>query len=52
LQDQFSGRFQKLPDWEQAMIVAMLERLSSLLDAGGIDAAPLIDTGGAIDRVS
>lgn len=51
LQDLFSGRFQHLPDWEQAMIVAMLERLSALLDAEKIDAAPLIDTGGPIDRL-
>lgn len=49
LQRQFSQRFQALPDWEQAMIVAMLERLTSLLDAEAIDAAPLIDTG-QIDR--
>lgn len=49
LQRQFSQRFQTLPDWEQAMVVAMLERLTSLLDAEAIDAAPLIDTG-QIDR--
>lgn len=52
LQDLFSGRFQNLPDWEQAMVVAMLERLSALLDAEKIDAAPLIDVGGPIDRLS
>ena len=51
LQAQFSGRFQNLPDWEQAMIIAMLERLGSLLDAEKIDAAPLLDTG-RIDRLS
>lgn len=51
LQAQFADRFQNLPDWEQAMIVAMLERLGSLLDAEKIDAAPLLDTG-RIDRVS
>lgn len=50
LQDLFSGRFQDLQDWEQAMMIAMLERLSTLLDAEKIDAAPLIDAGGAIDR--
>ncbi|MFV3077759.1 MarR family winged helix-turn-helix transcriptional regulator [Niveispirillum fermenti] len=51
LQNQFSNRFRKLPDWEQAMLIAMLERLSSLMDAEDIDAAPLIDTGGPIDRL-
>ena len=49
LQSQFRERFAALPSWEQAMILAALERLSELLDAAGIDAAPLIDTG-VIDR--
>lgn len=51
MQDRFQDRFDQLPDWEQAMIVAMLERLTALLDADQIDAAPVI-FGGAIDRVS
>lgn len=49
LQDKFRGRFEHLDDWEQAMIVAVLERLTGLLDADRIDAAPVIDSG-AIDR--
>lgn len=49
LQDQFRSRFQALPSWEQAMILAALERLGEILDATDIDAAPLIDSG-AIDR--
>jgi len=49
LQERFSNRFGELPAWEQAMILAALERLSDLLEAGDIDAAPLIDTG-IIDR--
>lgn len=51
MQDQFQDRFEKLPDWEQAMIVAMLERLTALLDADQIDAAPVISAG-AIDRIT
>lgn len=50
LQVRFQERFAALPSWEQAMILAALERLSELLDAADIDAAPLIDTG-VIDRV-
>ena len=50
MQDRFQDRFGALPDWEQAMIVAMLERLTGLLNADSIDAAPLIDAG-AIDRL-
>jgi DNA-binding MarR family transcriptional regulator len=49
LQDRFQTRYEALPDWEQAMIVAMLERLTALLDADTNDAAPLIDAG-KIDR--
>lgn len=49
LQEQFRDRFEGLPKWEQAMILAALEHLGTLLDAGDIDAAPLID-GGVIDR--
>ncbi|MGV8995828.1 MAG: MarR family winged helix-turn-helix transcriptional regulator [Parvibaculaceae bacterium] len=49
LQERFRDRFETLPAWEQAMILAGLERLGQLLDATDIDAAPLIDTG-IIDR--
>lgn len=49
LQDKFQARYEALPDWEQAMIVAMLERLSDLLNADTSDAAPLLDAG-KIDR--
>ncbi len=51
LQDQFQSRFENLADWEQAMIVAMLERLTGLLNVDQIDAAPVIDAG-AIDRAA
>ncbi len=49
LQDRFRERFEALPRWEQAMVLAGLERLGQLLDATDIDAAPLIDAG-PIDR--
>jgi DNA-binding MarR family transcriptional regulator len=49
LQARFRARFAELEPWEQAMILAALERLGGLLDASEIDAAPLIDAG-AIDR--
>jgi len=49
LQERFRDRFSALPAWEQAMVLAALERLGSILDATDIDAAPLID-GGLIDR--
>lgn len=49
LQTQFRERFSLLPPWEQAMILSALERLSELLGAEHIDAAPIIDAG-VIDR--
>ena len=49
LQARFRDRFEELPTWEQAMILAGLERLGQILGAEDIDAAPLIDTG-VIDR--
>lgn len=46
LQVRFAARFESLPDWEQAMLVASLERVASLMEAPDADsAAPLLHTG-------
>lgn len=45
LQERFRQRFEGLPSWEQAMLLASLERLAHLLDAPDGDFAPLIDSG-------
>ena len=49
LQEVFASQFNKLQDWEQAMIVAVLEKVGSMLYAGAIDASPMLDVG-AVDR--
>lgn len=49
LQRIFANQFGALPDWEQAMIVAVLEKVGDMLNAGTIDAAPLLDVG-PVDR--
>lgn len=49
VQTTFTARFVRLPQWEQAMILAAVERLAMLMDAQHIDAAPLLDSG-LIDR--
>jgi DNA-binding MarR family transcriptional regulator len=49
LQHRFMAGFEDLPPWEQAMMLATLQRLADLLGAPDMDAAPLIDSG-AIDR--
>ncbi|WP_371395356.1 MarR family winged helix-turn-helix transcriptional regulator [Fretibacter rubidus] len=45
LQDIFVGRFEKLPEWQQASLVAALEQVASILDAENIDAAPVLHAG-------
>jgi len=49
LQATFSQEFATLPVWEQAMILAGLDRLSDILGIARSDVAPLLDSG-AIDR--
>ena len=49
LQETFRSRFQALPEWEQASVVAALLRVVSLMDAEKLDAAPLLDVGGVND---
>lgn len=45
LQTTFAERFNKLEPWEQAMIVAALERVAGLLDAADEDIAPMLHVG-------
>lgn len=50
LQNRFERGFADLEEWEQAMIIATLERIAALLDAETIDAAPVLDVGD-LDRI-
>lgn len=43
LHEIFSRRFGVLESWEQAQIIAALERVASMLEADNIDAAPILD---------
>lgn len=45
LQQKYVREFEALEDWEQAMIVAALERVVSMLNASALDASPLLDLG-------
>ncbi|MDP5306469.1 MarR family winged helix-turn-helix transcriptional regulator [Paracoccus spongiarum] len=45
LQQHFVQGFARLADWEQAMLIAALERVAAMLNAQGIDAAPVLATG-------
>ncbi len=50
LQNRFERGFEGLEEWEQAMVIATLERIASLLDAEEIEAAPVLDVGD-LDRI-
>lgn len=45
LQQHFVRGFAKMADWEQAMLIANLERAAALLNAAQIDASPVLATG-------
>ena len=42
LQQSFVVRFSALEDWQQHQLVASLERLASMMDAGHLDASPFL----------
>lgn len=45
LQQRYVRKFEALQDWEQAQLVASLERVALMLDAEMIDASPVLDVG-------
>lgn len=49
LQHYFAQQFEELQDWEQAMIIAALQRVAHMMDAENLDAAPVLDIG-PLDR--
>lgn len=49
LQQSFTQRFEKLEEWEQHMITAALQRVADMMDAGTLDASPVLHVG-LIDR--
>lgn len=52
MQRRFAERFEQLESWEQGMLLASVERISALLDAEDIDAAPILTTGSMVDEVN
>jgi len=45
LQEAFSVRFEQLQDWEQSQILAALQRVAYMMDAGDLDASPFLELG-------
>lgn len=44
LQDRFRAELARLEDWERHGLLSALERIASMMDAGGIEAAPVLET--------
>ncbi|ENY73171.1 MarR family winged helix-turn-helix transcriptional regulator [Aeromonas diversa] len=42
LQESFIQRFQSLEEWEQTLLLSSLQRISSMMNASDIDAAPVL----------
>jgi DNA-binding MarR family transcriptional regulator len=45
LQEHFVSAFMKLPDWQQTQILSSLQRIVALMEAGDVDAGPILTTG-------
>jgi len=45
LQDRFRSELARLEEWEQTQLLATLQRVSAMMDAEEIDAAPVLATG-------
>lgn len=45
LHETFARGFNRLPDWQQSMLISSLETVTSLLNAENLDAAPILDIG-------
>jgi DNA-binding MarR family transcriptional regulator len=45
LQDRFQARLADLKDWEQTQLLASLQRIAEMMNAEGLDAAPMLASG-------
>jgi DNA-binding MarR family transcriptional regulator len=45
LQNEFIDRFSQLEQWEQTQILSSVQRVAVMMDAVGIDAAPMLELG-------
>ncbi len=48
LQDRFILRFQALEEWEKLLLISSVQRISSMMNADTIDAAPLLEVSSLI----
>lgn len=45
LQEHFTAGFARLPDWQQTQILSSLQRIVALMEAGDVEAGPILTTG-------
>lgn len=45
LQDRFRAELARVEEWEQTMILAMLQRIAAMMDAESLDASPILVPG-------
>lgn len=45
LQEHFTTAFGRLPDWQQTQILSSLQRIVALMEAGDVEAGPILTTG-------
>lgn len=45
LQEHFTAAFSDLEDWEQTQILSSLQRIVALMEAGSVEAGPILTTG-------
>lgn len=45
LQEHFTSSFVRLPDWQQSQILSSLQRIVALMEAGDVEAGPILTTG-------
>jgi len=45
LQEGFLKRFDSLELWEQSLLISSVQRLAAMMNAGSLDAAPILEVG-------
>jgi DNA-binding MarR family transcriptional regulator len=45
LQEHFTEAFRELPEWEQTQVLSSLQRIVALMEAGDVEAGPILTTG-------
>jgi DNA-binding MarR family transcriptional regulator len=45
LQDRFVERYQQLEEWERTLLLSSLQRVAAMMDASGLDVAPVLAGG-------